>query len=243
VQQTLARSCLGARNARWSPFGSAISLGLLALLVPVGVLVGGCGAGKNMGLGGDDTAELDGGADGDDGSGDSGGTGEAQPIWWTLSGTLLVAEDESLTVAESSLSIELQDVDRAPLCAEQVPLVSATHRLTEPDPLILSWWSLSLGEGDGGCVGLVPDLPSSLFVGVGELHPDVRAAQGGDASLSEAAWAHLNGAYVSFDAADTIYAFGVAGLDEAYAGLEGPVSSAPLPAGAWTLSPVFPFAY
>lgn len=182
-------------------------------------------------------ASDDTGRDSDTMSADSGST---PPAWYavgaaaSLSGGLLTA----LTVTYSLLPETPTDGSicesvRAPISAVDAP---------SPDPAIYHWWLVELPQDDGACEG-AETLPTTLLLGLGELHPDITAGLKDDAA--QAAAGSLYGAYVATDGvqedgqAETIYIYGYAGTTADLAGETSPVTAPPAPDGDYTLTPVY----
>lgn len=182
---------------------------------------------------GDDTA--------DDGSSDTGSLedGEAA-VWWELGAELVISGglvDPNL----SALSVRMLNANVEPLCDETLALLGVSEEPGTPSAEIFSWWQFTPAAPSEDCSDHDDAPPSELLLGVGELEADVRAMLGpaGLAGVADG----LNGAYVSLDGGDTVYTFGVAGTDEAYAGAAGAATSAPLADGTWKVISLFAFDY
>lgn len=182
--------------------------------------------------GGDDTADSD---------ADTGGLDDSEdPVWWEL-GASLVITDGVLDANTSSLRVRMLDLDVAPMCEETLALVGAELEASTPDSEIYTWWRLSPAALAGDCA-LHDDVPpDELRLGIGALQADVRAVLGpaGYDGVADS----LNGAYASLDGGETVYTFGVAGTEAAFAGGTAAATEAPLADGAWTIVALFPFDY
>ena len=162
---------------------------------------------------------------------------DATPQWWELAGTVTIL-DGAADANTSSLAVTLLDPDQVSICSEQSLVRSIVDEASLPDAEIYTWWRVTVGRGDSACED--SPLPRELLLGFGAMHPDIAAALG-PAGLDTVANS-LNGAYVSFDD-DLIYAFGVAGPAEAFAGAADSAITVPLADGEWQIVPIFPFNY
>ena len=128
--------------------------------------------------------------------------------------------------------------------------ITAAEGAEVPDALVLSWWAISLGEWTGGCVSgsddelvLPPPQLSELYLGIGNMHPDILSVLGTLDAASDGAELTLNGAYASLNGGADVYVYGVAGLNEGYQGVEGPALETPLEDGSWMLRAIYPFSF
>lgn len=199
----------------------------------------GCGA-SSLGA-----ARVDSGTASDAG-GDGGGAGEdsaaAPPRWWTLSGTLELA-DGAPRRATVALQVEVLDDEGAVLCAGPAR-VAAVESLALPDPALFGWWGLDLGAWSPTCAEgqqAARPYPDTLELGVGVLHPEIEAALPSVDGLSGSAWSRLNAAYARLDPDGELVVYGLAGPPEAYAGTAGPWLAAPLPDGTVELRAIYRF--
>ena len=167
-------------------------------------------------------------------------SGALPPAWYTvaatanLSGGLLTA----LTVTTTLLPEEPAD---GPICESLRAPISAVD-VPSPDPAIYHWWLVELPADDGACEG-DEELPTTILLGLGELHPDISAGLKDDDA--QAAAGSLYGAYIATAGvkedgqAETIYIYGYAGTSADLSGETIPVTAPPAPDGDYTLSPVY----
>lgn len=160
---------------------------------------------------------------------DTGLTGAA---WWTISGEILI--ENGFPVNEDSiLNVAILDIDLNLLC--ETPTTTLVISETKsPDDLVYSFWSITPQFYD--CGTLQNYLPYSLFLGFGEMHPDL-AAVATEGDLSESI-NYLYGAYLRLSGEDT-WAFGVA---YTYANLYEnaiPANSAPMPNGTYIFNSLY----
>lgn len=200
--------------------------------------LGGCAESSldNKGGTGFDSGFFDtGGYDTGDGESDS-----ATPVWWRLGATLLL-EDGDIDDEESTLDLSLSAEDGVLICEEELPLVRSTFSSGTPDEVVLAWWRMTTSEPTGACAEWATPLPDTIYLGIGELHPDILASLDllGLASVSDS----LNGAYVSLDGGETVYVYGVAGSAAAFSGESPAADELPLFDATWTVLAVYPFAY
>jgi len=164
------------------------------------------------------------------------------PAWWWLHANLSISKGE-IILEESSLQVELQDEFQNFICIETFPIAEIVPEKS-PSEVIYSWWSLVPGTGAGGCAEKVKTmpLPARLQLGVGDMHPEISAVLGSVSQLSDGAESIVNGAYVSFDDPETLYVYGVAGLEAAFNGEGSLQEEAPLSDGDYTVLGVYAFA-
>ncbi len=141
----------------------------------------------------------------------------------------------------SSLQVVSLDANAVVRCTAAAPVERVTT-LSPPEPEILAWWQLIVGDWSGDCVDAGEAVPLEVIqLGVGSLHPEILAvlervpgaAAGSDLSLS--------GAYARLETGGPVYVFGAAGLSGAYLGEGGTPTEAPLPDGSWRIEPVYAF--
>jgi hypothetical protein len=165
------------------------------------------------------------------------------PAWWRLDARLYVSAGQ-LSATRSDLVVHILDEAADVLCSETHRVASTSTQPSEPDPMILTWWAIERGEGTGECSGLVDweDFPSIVYLGVGEMHPELEAVAGQVENLPEDGHLNLNGAYASVDSAtEDTWVYGFAGDSAAWAGAAGPATVVPLSDGEWTLAGVYAF--
>ncbi len=205
----------------------------------VALLATGCSAASK------DMASLDSGRVADEGEGNSEqDSGEsAEPTWWRLDADLEVASGQ-LNLTGSQLTVSVLDYDGIALCSEDVRVAGSSTIAVRPEPELLGWWSITLGEGTRTCGGTfnVASLPSSIEVGIGVMHPELEAIGGLASDLPSTGVATLNAAYARTDpSANDIWVYGYAGNDSAWLGIDGPADAAPLADGQWALRGVYSF--
>ena len=161
------------------------------------------------------------------------------PLWWRLSAQLTI-EADGIQAAKSSLEISLIDERDEVICTARVALVSA-ESIAATSSAVLAWWSVEPEASETLCGVYTSPLPEALQLGVGELHPDIRAAMASFDNLAEDA--PLNGAYASMNEPDSVLVFGVAGLQEAYEGQGEAAEVLPLADGLWSILPIYRFTY
>ena len=193
---------------------------------------GSADSGGGSGVG--DTGDQD--IDPLDDTGDS-----AQAVWWTLGATIQLTKGAAVP-AESGLVVALLDAELAEVCTAAVPVLALEASKETPDPSITVWWQVTPDNSKSiGCEGETLPLPGVLGLGVGVLHPDIRArlvVQGLDDSLLLGAYA----APAGLEADDPLYVYGAAGTAEAWLGKGiAPDDAAPLADGLWELRPLSTF--
>lgn len=103
-----------------------------------------------------------------------------------------------------------------------------------PDPVVYAWWS-PIAVTSSGCADFTEaaGLPAEIGLGIGALHPDVRARLGADGEEDVADF--LYGAYI--DTGVELYAFGYAGSEANFAGEAAPGEA--LPDATYSVSPLY----
>ncbi len=165
------------------------------------------------------------------------------PTWWRLHADLQVSAG-LLTHLGSALTVEILDQDGGLLCSEDRRVDAVDNISLRPDPAVLTWWNISVGESTGGCdaVDLLTALPASVFLGVGDVHPEIEAVAGWVDTLPPSGTATLNGVYARMDESqDDIWVYGLGGDAEAWAGTSGPATVTPIHDGLWTLRGIYSF--
>lgn len=152
----------------------------------------------------------------------------AEPEWFGLSALLPVAAAQPVTKGVTvSLTVEA-DPPGEPLC-EVTPNLFGVAGGVPPDPSIAVWWEMSLVAASPCAT-----LPGRLELGIGTLHPEVRARLG--ALDLDGVADSLFGAYARVDGGE-VYAFGYAGTEAALSGAEP--ARLPPPDGTYTVVPVY----
>jgi len=189
------------------------------------------GSGFDSGMATDDTS-FDSGLDEDNADGD-------EPVWWALQAELVLEKG----LATGGI------VTIAPISGESVQLCPDTEPITittiteQPIPYegLLTWWRLELELIDELCPGVSNPLSGPLYLGVGEMDPNISAALSAVEGLSTSM--PLNGAYATLPNSAELFVFGVAGPEAAYAKQGKPAEKAPLEDGLWRIEPVYWFGY
>ncbi|GEM_PF-2459819 len=217
----------------------------LAVTLSAAVLMSGCMNDSSLNVRADTAgapASGDTGSETDATTADS-ATPPADPEWYRLDATLTL--EEGLLLG-SAVTLEFLDRDLHVLtdCGETRETLGVVASVETPDPSIFHWWQIALGDSAAACDG-TDTLPSELFLGLGQLHPEVEA-QLLSLGLDQVAGS-LYGAYVmldpdqaQLDAQDQLaLAYGYAGTLEDLAGETTARSAAPLPDGDYAVSGVY----
>jgi hypothetical protein len=184
----------------------------------------------NYTLANDESALAGGGDSAIDESDDTGQEQKAAKLW-SLAAELELVDGVPTT---GTFSVELVGDDTEEPCALPDSLSITTG--TSPHPAIFSWFSAPLlPHADSVC----DVLPATVWIGLGALDETLEASlptAGIDTETSGA----LNGAYLSEDDGETIWVFGVAGPDGAFADGDGnsALDAAEMD-GHWSIVPVF----
>lgn len=204
----------------------------------------GCSANNNFGPNGND---VEGGDAGQSDTGDNmGGNDLGESTHWRLSAEIRVSGGVPIA-AESALVVDLVEVDADGLesgCGAVADVATLLDAGALPDDRwLLTWWQVTPSTWGGDCN---PDQLAVFDIGqfglgVGLLHPELAAVLGTMESADPGAEHSLSGAYASFDAGESILAYGAAGLPAAFAGESEAPSSAPLDDGLWRLEPLYSF--
>ena len=161
-----------------------------------------------------------------------------EAAWWRLSARLLLVQGIPQP-KDSQLTLTLVSNKLKPICSEVFTLSELTAE-KPPDETLYTWWTLTLGKGDGGCIGNA--LPTdTLQLGVGTMHPDILPGISSDEDIADPS--ALNGAYASLDDGKTLLVFGAAGLVESWSSGGVPAEASPLTDGIWRIEPVYTFEY
>jgi hypothetical protein len=172
--------------------------------------------------GGDDSAF--------NGSDDTGVEQEAAKLWSLAAELQLV--DGVPTAGTFSVEIVGEDTDQPCTLPDSPPITTGAS----PHPAIFSWFSAPLLPHAGSVCDV---LPASVWIGLGALDATLEASMP-TAGIETEAGAALNGAYLSEDDGETIWVFGVAGPDAAFAHGEGEsATDAAEMDGQWSIVPVF----
>jgi len=184
---------------------------------------------NDMQLASDDT-ELAGGDSANDGSDDT-GVDEKPAKLWSLAAELELV-DGIPTTGTFSVEIVGEDTDEPCTLPDSLSITTGTS----PHPAIFSWFSAPLlPHADSVC----DVLPASVWIGLGALDETLEASLP-TAGIETETGAALNGAYLSEDDGETIWVFGVAGPDSAFAGGDGETAmDAAEMDGHWSIVPVF----
>lgn len=220
-------------------------LGLTVSLSAAIVLIG-CAGADNA------NSRLDTGSgplDGDTAS-DSATTGldssepDAAPEWFRLGATLTL-EDGLATQVD--VRLEFLDGDHLPVgCTEDRSSLGVVASIETPDPTVYHWFRVSLAEPVTDCVDAA-QVPAELFLGLGDLHPEVEAQLlgldlDGVSDSLYGAYVLLDETQAELDAPDQVaLAYGYAGTETDLSGEATARTAAPLPDGDYTLAGVYLF--
>lgn len=163
------------------------------------------------------------------------------PTWWRLGASLAISEAGEPFGDSAELRVEVLDDVELALCAEATPITALAASVKTPDTTVYTWWSVTSEDLSEDCARLDPLADVELYLGIGALHPDIRAGLDtmGLADVADS----LNGAYASLDGGSTVYVFGVAGTSAAYEGERQASPAGPLTAGVWEIRPLYAFGY
>ncbi|MEC9390485.1 MAG: hypothetical protein VX944_10465 [Myxococcota bacterium] len=183
----------------------------IALLLALGMA--GCADESNMAMrgAGDAAAEFA----MDTGGAEDGGAPDVQeePSHWVLSGTLDVARGEVMTTL-SHVDVVIKGASGSTLCVDGLG-VESSERIPElPDSDLQIWWSVSLADAtaDSCLADAIPGVvPVDLHLGLGPLHPEIRAVMGDELSSLGGDQIVLRSVFASLRDADPVWVFGVAG--------------------------------
>lgn len=150
------------------------------------------------------------------------------PAWFALGATLTVAEAQPVAAGVTVTMVVYADPPGEPLC-EVTPTLFGVAAGVPPDPAITTWWEMDLVAAAACAI-----LPSHLGLGIGSLHPDVRARLGADEL--DAVADSLYGAYARVDEG-AAYAYGYAATKADLAGDN--VAKPPPPDGTYAIVPVY----
>lgn len=165
-----------------------------------------------------------------DGSDDTGMEQDAAKLW-SLAADLELVDGVPTT---GTFSVEIVGDDTDALCTlpDSLPITAGAS----PHPAIFSWFSAPLLPHAGSVCDV---LPASVWIGLGALDETLEASMP-TAGIETEAGAALNGAYLSEDDGETIWVFGVAGPDAAFANGDGESAmDATAMDGHWSIVPVF----
>ena len=186
--------------------------------------------------------ESDNGADTD---GDEDGSDDAV-TYWSLDGDLVMAQGE-LDLELSALTVMAHDASGAPL-EDAAPCTLLIDQALEGPPRgdqappLVAWWTLTLVDaGEQPCGWTIPRAEAlldqeldAIALGIGDVSPVLSgpmAAAGLDPDLQVYGLTAL----IPTGRGDSEAAFGLTGTAAQFAGVEGRVSSPPLPDGAYSL--------
>jgi hypothetical protein len=150
---------------------------------------------------------------------------------WSLAAELELV-DGLPTNGTFSVEIVGEDTDEPCTLPDPVSITAGTS----PHPSIFSWFSAPLLPHSGSVCDV---LPESVWIGLGALDETLEASLP-TAGIETDTSGALNGAYLSEDDGETVWVFGVAGPDTAFAYGDGKsaVDAAEMD-GHWSIVPVF----
>jgi len=177
-----------------------------------------------------DQNEFAGGDSANDGSDDTGEEQKPAKLWSLAAELELV--DGLPTNGTFSVEIVGEDTDEPCTLPDPVSITAGTS----PHPSIFSWFSAPLLPHSGSVCDV---LPESVWIGLGALDETLEASLP-TAGIETDTSGALNGAYLSEDDGETVWVFGVAGPDTAFAYGDGKsaVDAAEMD-GHWSIVPVF----
>ena len=151
-----------------------------------------------------------------------------------------------------TLTFEDETRDIALTCPEDRTIAAVEQQKQTPDGAIFTWVRLDLDAAKDPCVGStgVLDSKEGLYLGLGELHPDLLPALAGAGFDTEAAPTQLYGVYAAVPGEDTCAGdsqgasacvFGYGGTQANLDGLDDAATKAPLPDGTYLLQHVYLF--
>jgi len=182
--------------------------------------------GANKGSAAEDTAD---GVDATDTAVDDTDTGAAEnPAWYVVRADLTVLDG----VASASAAVVSLDVVDADLERTDCVVPLSSDGVTGDESATVDgfvWWTIPVVPVETACA----PLPDTLTVGIGAMHPDVRARLGsvGHDDIADSLYA----AYLILD--DAPAAFGYAGTASDLAGDD--VAAWPAPDGLYRLAPLY----
>ena len=150
---------------------------------------------------------------------------------WSLAAELELVDGVPTTGA-FSVEIVGEDTDEPCTLPDSLSITTGTS----PHPSIFSWFSAPLLPHSGSVCDV---LPESVWIGLGALDETLEASLP-TAGIETDTSGALNGAYLSEDDGETVWVFGVAGPDSAFAYGDGKsaVDAAEMD-GHWSIVPVF----
>ena len=169
---------------------------------------------------------------------------EEQPVYWMLSGTLQVSSG-AVIADQSTLSATVVGTADTELCVDDVMVLQADTVDELPEPELEGWWGVTVLEDPESCL-MSFDLfgeDDSFFLGVGPLHPEIRAVMASDPELLDVSEGTLHSVYASFQEDGPLWVFGVAGTDADFSGdveatIPGEVSD-----GRWSFHALYGFPF
>lgn len=225
-----------------------ISRTMWVSLCAVVAVTTGCGSAAEKGLAAGADGTADAGADSgdsatgvgaDSGAEDAGGLLPA--VWWRLGASIEIV-DGQVSEEQTTLLLESLDEDRQIRCTAEAPVERMTL-LGPPEPEIFVWWQVVPGAWSGDCVDLGEVVSVAGFqLGIGELHPELRAVIGSVEEAEPGSEESLNGAFARIETGADVYVFGLAGVEAAYRGEGDPAVDAVLSDGTWLVQPVYSFS-
>ena len=173
------------------------------------------------------------------------------PELYGIGGTLDVV-DGVITGGIVTVTFEDETRDLALTCAEDRAIVAVEQQKATPDPAVFSWVRLDFEAPKAPCDGSSDVLASKegLYLGLGELHPDLLPALAGAGFDTDKAPTQLYGVYAAVPGEATCAGdsqgasacvFGYGGTQANLDGLEDAAKKAPLPDGTYLLRHVYLF--
>ena len=170
---------------------------------------------------------------------------EEEPVHWLLSGTLRVVSG-ALVAEQSTLETTVVGTESTELCVDNVAVANSVVVDELPEPELEGGWQITISENTESCLTEfgVFGADDSFFLGVGPLHPEIRAVMAAEPDLADVSVDTIHSVFASFEEDGPLWVFGVAGTPADFSGeieatIPGEVSD-----GLWSFRALygFPFA-
>ncbi len=179
--------------------------------------------------------------------GGEGADSYVMPTRWTLSGSMVIA-DQVLDTDLSALRASVEDDQGASLCWEGASMAEAVRAEESPDTDVDAWWQVRLLTDDGSAcasAGIDSPFPESLGIGLGPLHEEIEAVLGSELGDAPPGDQQVRSVFAALGDQGPIWVFGVATNDaEVEPGpIGGDLSDAVVTDGQWKFTAIYPFPY
>jgi hypothetical protein len=170
---------------------------------------------------------------------------EEEPVHWLLSGALQVVSGTVIT-DQSALVVTVVGTVDTELCVDNVTMVQSDVVDEMPEPDMEGWWHITVVEDPESCLAGFDIFgeDDSFFLGVGPLHPEIRAVMGSNPDLADVSVDTIHSVFASLDEDGPLWVFGIAGTLADFSGdieatIPGEISD-----GLWSFHALygFPFA-